>query len=259
MVDTDETASRVLDAMLKDKVGRVTFMPLNRLKPKAIQYPEVEEVQPLIKQLQYDPIYDKAFQQVFGKTCVCDGLSLAAKYARSHDLNTITIEGDKVDRKGSLTGGYHDVRRSRMDGINTYKHWKAKHSEEAERSAKLKAEMTPLDQDITRLSGEIQIASSQRTRLLESREPVSRELAAIQRERDQLAERHSQQLIDITDLETEIENLKAQKKSHADEVGAPLSSNLNPRERKEMQDLVKQVDSLKTSLARTRSEAGEVS
>jgi structural maintenance of chromosome 3 (chondroitin sulfate proteoglycan 6) len=174
-------------------------------------------------------------------------------------LNTITIEGDKVDRKGSLTGGYHDVRRSRMDGINAYKHWKTKHSEEAERSAKLKAEMTPLDQDITRLSGEIQIASSQRTRLLESREPVSRELAAIQRERDQLAERHSQQLIDITDLETEIENLKTQKKSHADEVGAPLSSNLNPRERKEMQDLTKQVDALKTSLAQSRTEAADVS
>jgi structural maintenance of chromosome 3 (chondroitin sulfate proteoglycan 6) len=29
VVDTDETASKVLDAMLKEKTGRVMFMPLN--------------------------------------------------------------------------------------------------------------------------------------------------------------------------------------------------------------------------------------
>ena len=35
VVDSDETASRVLDVMIKEKTGRVTFMPLNRLKPKS--------------------------------------------------------------------------------------------------------------------------------------------------------------------------------------------------------------------------------
>ena len=259
MVDTDETASRVLDAMLKEKAGRVTFMPLNRLKPKAVQYPEVEEVEPLIRRLQYDPKFEKAFQQVFGKTCVCEDLTLAAKYARSHDLNTITMEGDKVDRKGALTGGYHDTRRSRMDGINAYKHWKAKHTEESERSLALKSEISPLEQDITRLSGEIQVASSQRMRLLDSREPLSRELASLKREKDQLEERFNKQNADIVDLESEITNLEARKKSHEDEVGAPMSSNLNGRERKELQDLTKQLDGLKQALAKARTEAAEVS
>ena len=103
-MDTDETASRVLDIMLKEKTGRVTFMPLNRLKPRDVAYPNAPDAIPLIEKLQFDPRYEKAFKQVFGKTCVCRDLYIAAAYVRSHNLNTITLDGDKVDRKGSLTG-----------------------------------------------------------------------------------------------------------------------------------------------------------
>jgi structural maintenance of chromosome 3 (chondroitin sulfate proteoglycan 6) len=258
VVDTDETASQVLEAMLKDKIGRVTFVPLNRLKTKTTIYPEAEGVEPLITQLKYDPKFDKAFQQVFGKTCVCENLNLAAKYARSHDLNTITVEGDRVDRKGALTGGYHDIRRSRMEGINAYKHWKAKHTEESERSAKLKSELVPLEQEITRISGEIQIAGSKQMRLLDSREPLSRDLAVLQKEKDQLEEKLMKEKSDIADLKTEISNLEARQKSLADEIGAPISNNLNARERKEMSDLAKQVEGLKGDVAESRARATEV-
>ncbi|KAG6827739.1 hypothetical protein H0H93_015376, partial [Arthromyces matolae] len=68
VVDTDETASKVLDIMMKEKTGRVTFMPLNRLKPKNPPTPNAQDAEPLINKLQYDPKFEKAFQQVFGKT-----------------------------------------------------------------------------------------------------------------------------------------------------------------------------------------------
>lgn len=48
VVDNDSTATKVLELMRREKAGRVTFMPLNRLKPKAVQYPENDNsVQPL--------------------------------------------------------------------------------------------------------------------------------------------------------------------------------------------------------------------
>jgi structural maintenance of chromosome 3 (chondroitin sulfate proteoglycan 6) len=244
--------------MLRDKVGRVTFMPLNRLKPKAIQYPVVEGMEPLIKQLQYDPIFEKAFQQVFGKTCVCEDLTLAAKYARNYDLNTITREGDKVDRKGALTGGYHDVRRSRIDGINAYKHWKAKYNEESERSASLKENMTRLEQNISQLSGSIQVASNNRARLLDSREPLMRELTALQKEKDQLTDRHTKLTEDISNLETELQTLNSQRKSLEDEIGAPMNNNMTAKERDEMQSLIKKVDNLKITVAQSQAEAAQV-
>ena len=43
VVDTDETASKILEVMVREQLGRVTFMPLNRLKPPHTRYPEQEE------------------------------------------------------------------------------------------------------------------------------------------------------------------------------------------------------------------------
>ncbi|KZV71254.1 RecF/RecN/SMC protein [Peniophora sp. CONT] len=70
VVDTDQTASKVLDVMLKERTGRVTFMPLNRLHPKNPPLPNAQDAIPLLDKLRYTPQHARAFQQVFGKTCV---------------------------------------------------------------------------------------------------------------------------------------------------------------------------------------------
>lgn len=43
VVDNDETATKILDVMIKEKSGRITFMPLNRLKPQNVEYPSAKE------------------------------------------------------------------------------------------------------------------------------------------------------------------------------------------------------------------------
>ncbi|KAF9992824.1 Structural maintenance of chromosomes protein 3, partial [Modicella reniformis] len=55
VVDTDQTATRILEALNKEKAGRVTFMPLNRLNTKPSTYPEAEDAFPMIKKLTFDP------------------------------------------------------------------------------------------------------------------------------------------------------------------------------------------------------------
>lgn len=48
VVDNDETASRILEVMVREQLGRVTFMPLNRLRPPEVRYPEqAEEAVPM--------------------------------------------------------------------------------------------------------------------------------------------------------------------------------------------------------------------
>lgn len=66
MVDTDETATKVMDILNRERSGRVTFMPLNRLKNKSFDYPEGDEAIPLITKLQYNPEYEQAIRQVSG-------------------------------------------------------------------------------------------------------------------------------------------------------------------------------------------------
>lgn len=47
VVDTDATATRILDVMIKEKSGRVTFVPLNRLKAQNVDYPQANEAIPM--------------------------------------------------------------------------------------------------------------------------------------------------------------------------------------------------------------------
>jgi structural maintenance of chromosome 3 (chondroitin sulfate proteoglycan 6) len=47
VVDNDGTAQRLLEILAKDRRGRCTCIPLNRLKPKNVQYPTDNNAIPL--------------------------------------------------------------------------------------------------------------------------------------------------------------------------------------------------------------------
>lgn len=259
VVDTDETASKVLEVMLKEKTGRVTFMPLNRLKPKPVAFPQAPDAIPLIDKLKFNELHRKAFQQVFGKTCVCKDLTVAAAYVRSHNLNTITLDGDKVDRKGALTGGYHDVRRSRIEGIRAVNSWGEKYDKNANRLQEVKAEIIRLEQDITRVVGQIQVASAQKNAVQSSREPLLQEMAALEEERQQLKEKLQKAELDSENIELEIESLKQRLVDYERELASPMADQLTADEVKETERLGKRVDRSKQTLVDLVRRRNEVS
>lgn len=43
VVDTDETATAILNVLIRERLGRITFIPLNRLKSQTIEYPNAKE------------------------------------------------------------------------------------------------------------------------------------------------------------------------------------------------------------------------
>ncbi|GJJ08490.1 hypothetical protein Clacol_002708 [Clathrus columnatus] len=260
VVDTDETASRVLDVMLKEKTGRVTFMPLNRLKPKPINYPQAPDAIPLIDKIRFDETHRKAFLQVFGKTCVCKDLIVAAAYVRSHNLNTITLDGDKVDRKGAMTGGYHDVRRSRIEGVRAVKLWGDKYEKNQQKLQEVKAEISKLEQAITALYGQVQVLTAQRNAAQASREPLLHEAAGLEQEMQQLSEKILKTEADADNIELELEALKIQLADHERELASPMAQNLTEQEIQETERLGKEVDRKKQKLlelVRQRTELGE--
>ncbi|KAF8989039.1 P-loop containing nucleoside triphosphate hydrolase protein [Cyathus striatus] len=221
VVDTDETASKVLDVMLKEKTGRVTFMPLNRLKPKNPPAPNAQDAEPLIDKLRFDPMFEKAFQQVFGKTCVCRDLTIAAAYVKSHGINTITLDGDKVDRKGALTGGYHDIRRSRIDGIKNVTTWRLKYEGESKRLKEVKASVVKLEQEITQLMGRITVLNGQQNQIRDSRERLIDQGAMLTREKEKTRERNVKLEADLDELETDLSGVDAKIEGFTKELSTP--------------------------------------
>ena len=49
--------------------------------------------------------------QVFGKTLLCKDLDVANAAAHRTHLNCVTMGGDQVSKKGSITGGFRDLSR----------------------------------------------------------------------------------------------------------------------------------------------------
>ncbi|KAH8427308.1 chromosome segregation protein SMC [Aspergillus melleus] len=176
VVDTDETATKVLEILQHEKAGRVTFMPLNRLRSRPINMPKASDTIPMIEKLQYDRAYDKAFNHVFGKTIICPNLQVAAQYARSHGVNAITPEGDRSDKRGALTGGFHDSRQSRLDAVKHLAKWRDEFETKKNRGTEIRKELEKLDQIITKSVGELQKLEQQRHQVQNSSGPLRHEL-----------------------------------------------------------------------------------
>ncbi|KAJ7905296.1 structural maintenance of chromosome protein 3 [Mycena olivaceomarginata] len=242
VVDTDETASKVLDVMLKEKTGRVTFMPLNRLKPTKTPMPNAQDAIPILDKLKYDAALDKAFQQVFGKTCVCRDLTIAAAYVKSHGINTITLDGDKVDRKGALTGGFHDVKRSRVEAVKSVTSWRTKWEAEDGRSKEVKAAILRIEQEITQVAGRIQVLNLQINQIRESRDRLLEEGTALTRESEKLKERTVKLERDQEELEAELGSLDTKLAGYSNELKSPLTKGLTDEEEEDLVTLSEEVE-----------------
>ncbi|KAE9402346.1 RecF/RecN/SMC protein [Gymnopus androsaceus JB14] len=258
VVDSDETASKVLEVMLRDKTGRVTFMPMNRLKPKNPPLPNNTDAVPILDKLRYSDTHMKAFQQVFGKTCVCKDLTVAAAYVKSHGINTITLDGDKVDRKGALTGGFHDVRRSRIDAIKTVTSWRSKYEEDTKKSKETKTKIVEYDQRITQLTGQMSVLSAQQNQIREARERLMSEGIALTKEKEKQEGRLEKLESDVEELEAELATLKTKITGFEAELKTPMTQGLTEGGRPEgeasssagdLEARIKELETLDASIA----------
>lgn len=245
--------------MIKEKTGRVTFMPLNRLHPKNPPSPNAQDAIPLIDKLRFDPMHLKAFQQVFGKTCVCRDLTIAAAYVKSHGINTITLDGDKVDRKGALTGGYYDVRRSRLEAINSVLNWRSKFTADQKRLKEVTTAIHQLEQEITRLVGKIQIITNHQTQARNTRETLSEESAQFAKEKERLAGRIERLESEIQELESELTGLRAKLDGYRAEMASPLANGLSNDEEEQIEALGREVEERQKQLREFGKTKNEVS
>ena len=175
VVDNDDTATKVLETLNKERSGRVTFMPLNRLRSKIPNFPQANDALPLIQKLHYDQQYERAVQQVFGKTIICPGLEVASQYARSHGVTAITPDGQRSDKKGAVTGGYHDPR-SVIDAIRNITRWRQEYETKRARGSEIQRELQRMDQRVTKAIGELQKLEQQKQQAQGNQSPMRQEL-----------------------------------------------------------------------------------
>ncbi|CEJ62310.1 Putative Chromosome segregation protein sudA [Penicillium brasilianum] len=258
VVDNDETATKVLELLQKEKAGRVTFMPLNRLRSKPMNMPRASDTIPMLDKLQFDPAYERAFQHVFGKTIICPNLQVAAQYARSHGVNAITPEGDRSDKRGALTGGYHDSRQSRLDAVKNVGKWRDEYESKRNRGTEIRKELEKLDQLITKAVGELQKLEQQKHQVQNSSGPLRQELRSkrdlLQKKTDSLdAKRRA-----LRNVESNLAALNDQVNAFQGEMSSPFQKALTNDEEAHLETLSGTVQELRRKYQELSSQRSEL-
>ncbi|KAL2064697.1 hypothetical protein VTL71DRAFT_3835 [Oculimacula yallundae] len=176
VVDNEKTATLFADALYKQRSGRVTIIPMAQLRTRPTKLPNASDAIPLLGKLTYDPKFEKAMNHVFGKTVICPSLAVAAQYARSHGCNAITTDGDTANRKGAMTGGYIDPRKSRLEAVRAVSKWVDEYESLRARSDEIRKEVEQKDNEITEATGELHKLEQNLNRMDDSLEPLKREL-----------------------------------------------------------------------------------
>ena len=110
IITADENSAKAAINYLKhNKIGRVTFLPMNIIKSKKIN--NIQSKTPFIgiasDLLSYDEKYRDILENILGRTIVIDNIDQGIKFAREtgHKYKVVTLDGDILNPGGSLTGG----------------------------------------------------------------------------------------------------------------------------------------------------------
>ena len=248
VVDTDETATRVMEILQKEKSGRVTFMPLNRLRSKPVSIPKASDAVHMVSKIQFDPKFESAFQHVFGKTIICPNLQVAAQYARSHAVSAITPEGDRADKKGALTGGFHDPRQSRIEAARKEAKWRTEFESQLARRSEIRTELERLDQEITRAVGDVQKVEQrglqQDTSYGRLREDLRSKAQELQNKRSSLDTLQQAK----ENIEADERRLAEERQAYETEMTSAFNRALTNEEEQQLETLSAQIQSLRPQL-----------
>nr|POF18053.1 chromosome segregation protein suda [Quercus suber] len=260
IVDTDATATRIHELMKERKGGRITCVPLNRIRPRTANIPKASDAVMLLQKLTYDAKYEKAFQQVFGTTVVCPNLSVASQYARSHGVTGITPDGQRADKKGAMTGGFHDMRKSRIDSLKRLARARQDYESLELRRAEIEQDLQVLNQRVTKAVSNEQKAVSKQEQLEGGygllHEDLRRKEHALNVNRDQLeARRLALERLEadnrsasksLSSYEAELNSDYKKALSHTDEQQLEIATSQLPELRKQLVALSENFSELET-------------
>jgi chromosome segregation protein len=127
VVEDDAIAARAIDLLKSRRAGRLTFLPLNRIRGgaggggggAALQRGAAPGASPgsgligrAVELVRHEPVYDEVFRYVFGDTLVFATLEQARRELGR--CRAVTLEGELLEKSGAMTGGSLQVRSGQL-------------------------------------------------------------------------------------------------------------------------------------------------
>lgn len=231
VVDTDDTAARIMRELEKNNMGRITFLPLNRLKIKDnIEYPKNDDVVPLIDKLRFPLEVRKGVLTAFGKKLLCRDLDTCVQYAEQTNMDCLTLDGDMVHRRGALNGGFKDPQRSRTKAMMEVRRAQRDLDGVKDQAKKIKFEAQQADQLVASIIGEIQKQEAEKHHAISVYQRLYEEISRlkVQVENDKTSLREKKRSFE--NQEREVQELVSKVKSFRSELSTPMRDTLSDEE-----------------------------
>lgn len=231
VVDTDDTAARIMRELERNSLGRLTFLPLNRLKTKdAVAYPTSDDVVPLIEKLRFSADVRRGVLTAFGKKLLCRDLATCVRFAEQTNMDCLTLDGDMVHRRGALNGGFKDPQRSRTRAMMDVRRAQRELDSVQDAAQKLRQEAQQADQQVTSVLGEIQKQEAEKQHAIAIYQRLHDELARARAhvESSQASVREKRRSLE--QQEREVQELLAKVASLRAELRTPMLDTLSDAE-----------------------------
>eukprot|EP00249_Psilotum_nudum_P021227 c28024_g1_i1 orf=174-3791(+) len=248
VVDTDEISTRIIRYLSAEKGGRVTFMPLNRVRAPKVSYPNSADVVPLLRKLKFSPHFTPAFAQVFGRTVVCRDLDVATNVARTAELDCITLDGDQVSKKGGMTGGFYDYRRSKLKLLNIIRECTKNANLKQDELEKVRNSVQEIDQRITAVISEQQKLEATRSHYKSESEQLKQDIANAKKQEASISKALGKKKKLLLNAHSQIEQLESGLATKQAEMGTELVDQLTSEEKSQLSRLNPEITQLKEKL-----------
>ncbi len=218
VVSDKDVAIECVRYLKKNKIGRATFLPLDKIRPrdskKLKKFVFKEGVVGIALDLiEFKNEYYNAFSFVFGDTLIVDDISTVKRIGFGN-ARFVTLDGDLVERSGAVIGGYYTRKKAfiKRDEIEKYSTHKTQLQREIEESEN---KIISLNKELEQLTAKEKVESKELIGMQKQREELEQKFESLRNKRKRLFEEKMTFQEQINKLrikkarfEAELENLK---------------------------------------------------
>lgn len=245
VVDNENTATHLLNTLQQQQGGRVTCLPISRVRPRKAKLPNAQDAVPLLSKIKYDPKFETVFQWVFGQTIVCQNLTAATQYSRSHGVNAITIDGDTANPRGAMSGGWIDPAKSMLKGVWGANKWREEYERLQRKAQDFRQKIDQKDQEITAAMSEFQKAEQKLRKAQDGFEPTQRELRRTLGDLENNRSRLDSTMKRQAQVDDNMNKFLNEREAYELELQTEFKKNLSAAEEKQLADLSNSVQDLR--------------
>ena len=183
VVDTEEDAKAAIEFLKKNKLGRVTFLPISSVYGKRGSFEKEIKSEPgylgvMSDKIKTDEIYREITESLLGQTALFDNADNAVRCAKKfgYKFKIVTLSGEALFPGGSISGG-SGGRNSGLFGRES------EIARLAEKCKKLEKEMDDIENDIEKVRDEIALSAKEAEKAAEDIAALNKELARISAEK----------------------------------------------------------------------------